>query len=67
MSAYNELKKLWNKFGVIGHVKNLSSQSLWILDDSGAQEIRISHLQGDLANHGFMLNKVQSLSLQPLQ
>jgi hypothetical protein len=44
MGAHEELKKLWKKLGFKGHVKNFSSQPLWVLETGTGKPL--AHLLG---------------------
>jgi len=39
VSAYEELKSIWKKLSVKGHVKNFSSKSLWVLETDKGRPI----------------------------
>jgi hypothetical protein len=42
MGAFEELKKIWKKLGITGHVKNFSSKPLWVLEtESGRPVARV--------------------------
>ena len=39
MGAFEELKKIWKKLGIKGHVKNFSSKPLWVLETESVRPI----------------------------